>query len=334
MLLAEPGAITMKRIVCQCLLLGSIASAAVTSTAEELELRYQGIPHDALYDICFRGQSGMAVGDHGLMLSTRDAGVTWEADSRGEFKGALLGISCSGNKPVVVGQQGAIYVYDNGAWLNPDPLTEERLFSVALSDKGVGVAVGAFGTVLRTTDGAATWEKLTIDWEKILNDYLEPHIYDVSINNQGLITIVGEFELIMQSADSGETWTVRHQGDASLFGVHLLDTGEGFAVGQEGRILKTEDGGASWIGLDSGVSSILLDVWASYQGEVLVTGIRSMLRSSDNGKTWSGSINSRILTGWYQGIGVVQKEAKSAGSGLTEEVVFIVGQSGEILRVN
>lgn len=324
----------MKRIVCQCLLLVSIVSAAVTSLAEELELRHQGIAHDALYDICFSGQSGSAVGNHGMMLSSLDAGGTWEVDSSDEFNGALLGITCSGNKRVAVGQQGAVHVYDNGKWLSPEPVTEERLFAVELGDGGVGVAVGAFGTVLRTMDGGSSWEKLSFDWEAILNDYLEPHIYDVTIGDQGLITIVGEFELVLQSADSGNTWTVSHQGDASLFGVQLLDTGTGFAVGQEGRLLRTEDGGASWVSIDSGVSSILLDVWASYQGEVIVTGIRNLLRSSDNGQTWSSFTSERTLTGWYQGIGVVQQEAKNANKMFTEEVVFVVGQAGEVLRVN
>lgn len=312
----------------------ALFSSAIFAQELELELRHRGIPHDSLYDICFSGENGFAVGMHGMMLLTQDAGLTWEVDTANSFDEALLGITCTSDKTVAVGQQGAMYIHDKAQWQKIEAVTEERLFSVALNEKGLGVAVGAFGVVLRTLDGGINWEQLSFDWEAILNDYVEPHVYDVSISESGVITIVGEFELVMQSADSGDEWTVSHQGDASLFGLHMSDSVNGFAVGQEGRILRTLDGGASWSALDSGVSNNLLDVWSSYQGEILITGIRSMLRSSDSGQTWTRASDTSVLTGWYQGIGVAMQRTELAGREITEEAVFVVGQAGEVLQIN
>ena len=312
-----------------------LASFLLTSNslANELSVRYQGIPHDALYDICFVDDVGIAVGGFGVVLETNDGGLTW---SKGEqFQdAALLGISCQQEQTFVVGQEGAIYVRQDGSWSQVDTPTQERLFSVSISQDGIGFVVGSFGTVLRSIDGGASWEALTPNWEAILNDFLEPHIYDVSISQSGVVTIVGEFSLIMQSHDSGDSWTVVNKADASLFGLSIDHRGDGFAVGQNGTVLKTTDGGASWQSSEIGAGGIFLDVWSSGHGEVVVSGIRQMLRSSDDGESWSSVQTGDVQTGWYQGIGVATRSMVQQQLTLEEERVFLAGHSGRIVEIN
>ena len=90
------------------LCLGLCAGFSLEAFAENAEdgiltLLHQGIPHDALYDVCFDGDTGFAVGLVGTVLTTTDAGLTWLPGTSITDK-ALLGVSCSGQAPIAVGQ--------------------------------------------------------------------------------------------------------------------------------------------------------------------------------------------------------------------------------------
>lgn len=320
-----------------CLFFAGLVLAVNVWASDELVVRHQGIPHDALYDVCFRGEQGVAVGAFGILLTSSDGGYSWSSSETLKSKSALLGAECLSDKVIVVGQEGAIHIKTNGEWQEVETPTQERLFAVEMTDDGLGIAVGGFGTVLRTLDGGANWETMSIDWETILNDFVEPHVYDVNISATGVITIVGEFALVIQSRDKGETWTIQNKGDASLFALNLNQSGTGFAAGQTGTVIKTTDGGASWKTVDIGGEGIFLDVWSSSKGEVIVIGIREMLRSNDYGVSWASVTAGDIETSWYQSIGVaaVSELNEENGTNLTllQEKVYVVGHSGRVIEV-
>lgn len=305
---------------------GAIAPALQAENGV-LNLVYQGIPHDALYDVCFDKNTGMAVGVAGNVLATEDAGKSWQpTQSATEF--ALLGVSCTGKTAIAVGQLGHIQVRDDkGIWQKVESGTDQRLLSVSANHSGLAVAAGGFGAVLRSKDGGTSWQPLTFDWEAILDDFLEPHIYDVAVFDDGSIMLTGEFELIMFSPDQGETWRVLNKADSSLFALHFRDREHGFAVGQDGKVLKSVDGGASWQVIEVPTRENLLDVWSSGAGDVFVTGIRTLLRSRDDGATWQSITEGDISVKWYQAV------SGAADEGSVNQVV-IVGHSGRVLQVN
>jgi len=278
-----------------CSLLGSVTHAS------EPVVLYQGTAHDALYDLCLAGQNGVAVGSDGLILQSIDAGESWEAQE--PFTSvALLGVSCSTTPRLVVAQQGRIFRWDGQGYKPIASGTEARLLGVDANVNGLAFVVGGFGTVSRSTDGGKHWETLSFDWEAILNDFLEPHLYDVHISAQGVVTIVGEFELVLRSLDGGDTWNTVHKGEASSFGLYLQTDGGGFAVGQDGRVIRTRDGGANWAVVPTPTNAILLNVWSSPGGDVLVSGMRAALQSTDSGRSWNQIGGRGISTGWYQGL--------------------------------
>src|SRR3546814_9878460 len=53
--------------------------------------------------------------------------------------------------------------------------------------------------------------------------------------------MAGEFGLILRSDEAGGSWRVLHRGDASIFGLTLGGDGRGYAVGQVGTVLRTDD---------------------------------------------------------------------------------------------
>ncbi len=296
----------------------------------ELETVFRGIPHDALYDIAFQGQHGISVGAWGLVLMSEDGGETWQRHLTGLTENAILDVSLTSGRGIMVGQAGLVLVKDaGGEWKWVDSGTENRLLSVDLRDTGLAVAVGGFGAVLISTDFGNSWKPVTLNWEEILNDFLEPHLYDVHISAAGHITIVGEFALVLRSLDTGLSWEVMHKGDSSLFALHMTDAGTGIAVGQRGAILKTDNHGDSWRTVAADTQANLLGIWVSEQGEALATGIRSMIYSTDAGQNWRHIESRELATGWYQGIGARPSDEKAANSAL-----FTVGYNGSISKLN
>jgi hypothetical protein len=83
-------------------------------------------------------------------------------------------------------------------------------------------------------------------------------------------------------------WTALDSGTAvDLNAVDFIDANTGIAVGANGTILKTEDGGAVWTPVTSGTSNTLHDVRYMDVGIVITGGEQGViLRSSDGGATW------------------------------------------------
>lgn len=303
--------------------LGAYASNAVASGSMQLKPVVSGTVHQALFSIVVDGNAGLAVGAGGQLMESNDGGKTWKqsADNVGAL--ALLGVGISQGHAIAVGQQGQIYFREQGkAWAKASSGTDNRLLSAAVNSSGLAVAVGAFGTALKSTDGGQNWQKISPEWATIMPNGEEPHLYVAMVDEKGVITIAGEFGLILRSADGGATWKTLHKSDASVFAMQIRADGVGYAVGQAGSILRTSDGGSTWTQLPSSTPAILLGVTSTANGQVFITGMHDMLVSTDNGSSWNHATNPEITTSWYQGI---------AGSGSN---VLAVGHSGQIIKLN
>jgi photosystem II stability/assembly factor-like uncharacterized protein len=300
---------------------------------------YKGTTHDALYGLCESGSQQLAVGDAGLVLESLDAGESWTKITP-FTDNALLDISCSNGVSLIVGQEGKIYRRTVDGFTTVEgsktvegftavtSSTKERLLSVSdVSDSGLAIAVGGFGAIVRSTDAGQSWQSITMDWPTLTNDFFEPHLYDVHVSDAGIMTVVGEFELIIQSLDQGDTWQTVHLGEASLFGLSLNANGIGFAVGQNGKIIATADGGRVWREAVTSSAGILLNVWSSGSGDVLISGIRNTLQSSDNGLSWNRIDQGVLSSGWYQGLSIID------GGNSQGKSALLAGHGGNLIKL-
>ncbi len=303
------------------------------SGTEQLAAVHTGIPHDAVYDITINGQNGIAVGAFGSILESKDAGASWsKVDSGTDF--ALLGVAVNGDKRIIVGQRGTVLLGKaDGGWEKGNCECEFRLMKVAVNSSGLAIAVGEFGTVMRSKDAGKTWEKLTLDWAGFREDGYEPHLYTVNVEESGRAVIAGEFAYIIVSEDGGDTWNLATKGEKSIFAMHLLPDGVGYAVGQEGLVMKTMDMGATWQELNAGSNANLFGVWASKHGEIVITGQRALLRSSDAGATFVSSTDLEIIRNWYVPIAVGEASMKAPGGEMVSQVIYIGGHTGRIARL-
>ncbi|WP_421881023.1 photosystem II stability/assembly factor-like protein [Methylibium sp.] len=318
----------LARVAAMAVLLasGSVSMAAPPSGGAKL-IR-QGTAHDALYDVAFEGERGIAVGAFGRVLVTTDGGTTWQVQRFPLKHLALMAVAMREGRCIAVGQTGIVFTAaDCRNWELVLPLTKARLLAVAVNRQGVAYAVGAFGTILKSSDWGQSWAVQTVDWSTITEDGAEPHLYDIHVADDGTVTAVGEFELVMRSSD-GKQWKALHKGERSLFGLSVVEGGtKMYATGQSGALLSSADGGVTWESHKTGTGAILTGVHATAQGEVLASGINAVVLSRDGGASWSPLNSKLVRNAWYQAL------AASEGAGGKRRVVA-VGAGGTILELD
>lgn len=317
------------------LIVAAVAPAMAAEEAAESQLATvrSGIPHDAIYAMDISGKEGLAVGAAGVLLETKDGGATWTNGVSGTEFG-LFGIAINGEHRLIVGQRGTVLVGGaDGKWTPAQTGTEARLLNVDVNSAGLAIAVGEFGTIMRSKDGGKTWEKRPVDWAAFRDDGYEPHIYAVDVQDSGRIIIGAEFAYVIISDDGGETFSLANKGEKSIFAMHMLPDGTGYAAGQEGLVMKTTDNGSTWAPLKSGSDANLFGIWASGHGEIVIAGMRALLRSSDDGATFTSSKDLDVIRNWYVPVAMGQAEFKGDGGAMVQEVVYIAGYQGTIARV-
>jgi photosystem II stability/assembly factor-like uncharacterized protein len=288
---------------------------------------FHGVPHDMLYGLSLEGANAIAVGDFGLVVESSDGGRSWTRQARSPTEKSLLSVARKAGRCIAGGQQGLILIADDcKQWHAAPPVTSARILAVDMNASGIAYAVGGFGTLLRSADWGRNWQVLTPDWKAFSSDGAEPHLYDVQVADNGEATVVGEFEMVLRSRDHGASWSLLHKGRRSLFALKALAGGELYAVGQEGLVLKSPDNGGHWQELDSGSKSILTGIWATADGQVVASGIYTILQSGDGGRSWRLDPSRQARAGWHQAL---------AGSeqGEGRQKVILVGSGGAILAL-
>jgi photosystem II stability/assembly factor-like uncharacterized protein len=175
----------------------------------------------------------------------------------------------------------------------------------AVSDR-VAWASGSNGTIVRTADGGATWQRLSVpDAEKLdfrdVDAVSDDTAYALSIGN-------GESSRIYKTSDAGKTWILQFTNpdpkaffDAMAFwdaerGIAFSDSVDGKLV-----ILRTANGGRDWTYVPAAGLPPALDnegAFAASGTNVAVLGrdhvwigtsTSRVLRSTDGGGTWSAA---------------------------------------------
>lgn len=285
--------------------------------AADFDVRFQATAHDAVFAIAADGNQLLAVGALGLVVGSSDDGKSWARQTTAT-PAALLGVAMSGDKALAVGQGGVVLRREGNDWRKVDAGTDSRLLGVALASDGLAIAVGGFGTLLRSEDAGASWEPVKIEWSTLVSDAEEPHLYAVRIVKD-TIFVVGEFGLVMRSTDRGKTWNAQRTTEASLFDLTMDDQGNGLAVGQKGTITRTSDGGKTWQKVALAADSTILGIWRSGQNAEAV-GIQCAFSSKDGGATWTADNRGDTATGWYQAVAGADRP-------------IIVGHSGRVVTL-
>ena len=188
---------------------------------------------------------------------------------------------------VAVGERGNILLSDDqvGSW-QPATVRPQRDLTltalVALPDKSL-LAVGHDGWIVRSEDEGANWSEVRFDGE-----IAEPLLGIWSAGGNRVLAF-GSFGKFYQSGDDGRTWQAQplEVDSAHLNGMDGGTDGRRMVVGEQGLVLRSDDGGHSWHKLEPfyngslfGVVRLSPDRWVPYgmRGHVFV--------SQDFGQTW------------------------------------------------
>jgi photosystem II stability/assembly factor-like uncharacterized protein len=136
-------------------------------------------------------------------------------------------------------------------WIIQTSPVAERLRGVSAVSDSVAWASGNKGTIVRTTDGGATWARVAVPGVESLD------FRDIEAFGAGTAYVLaigpGDASRIYKTGDGGKTWALQFTNpEARAFydAIAFWDERTGIAVGDpvDGRftILRTADGGKTW----------------------------------------------------------------------------------------
>lgn len=193
-------------------------------------------------------------------------------------------------------------------WVLQNPLpTGNYLTSAFFLDGNTGWVAGDPRTILKTTDGGATWSTQPLD------DAFAGPLSVFFVDSQ-TGWVVGSVGTILKTTDGGVTWTRQSPFTAyALSSVYFADASTGWAVGTTlgNIILKTTDGGHTWAIQSPGAGGYSMT--CADANTCWVVGRSNILRTMDGGATWTsqsvanqdfyGVAFVNATTGWVVGMG-------------------------------
>jgi len=252
---------------------------------------------------------GAVVGQ--TILQTTDGGATWRRHYNWITANGVSFVDANAGW-AVDGGGGILHTTDGGVFWTRQFTAPVSLRAVSFVDRNTGWAAGVkflphqSGYILKTTDGGATWTS------QLMGSPSECHfpqpcryarIYGVSFVDANTGWVVGEWEncpgsgctignLLSRTDDGGVTWTGQATPSGYGFGLRALayvDANTAWAVGGDGAILHTTDGGATTWTLQSFETTTLLNSVSFVDANTgwAVGWAGTILGTTDGGSTWS-----------------------------------------------
>ena len=198
------------------------------------------------------------------------------------------------------------------------------LHDVYFMDNLNGLVVGDNGLILITTDGGATWGRKDVDMRPPgagqrgdgrpgagggpppgFGRGGPSPLYNIEFIDENVGFITGGRATILKTEDGGKTWsrkmamseTPGRDGNprplrANLMGIQMISETTGFIAGSENTILKTTDGGETWVGSSERARvgetrNNLEDIWfVSPTTGWIVGSFGTLLHTTDGGESW------------------------------------------------
>ena len=255
----------------------------------------QGAAAQDLLSVIFPNeQDGWVCGRWGTILHTNDGGATWTRQDSGTDY-TLTSISFVDTKNGWAAGDGGtiIHTKDGGlSWIKQKSPVEYFLMGVHFANDQEGWIVTERTTILHTENGGKLWETQFSDEDFILKS--------VSFCDNRNGWAAGEFGYIYHTQDGGRNW--QHQagfydiseetgliiGENFLFDIVAIDPQTAWAVGIDGHIVATTNGGITWQKISSEVPKThLFGIAADGNGRIIIGGSTVLLSSTDWGKTFT-----------------------------------------------
>jgi photosystem II stability/assembly factor-like uncharacterized protein len=289
--------------------------------------------HDDILSVTYPSElEGWTSGRWGVIQHTTDGGATWDQQESGTEKTLISIFFIDPLNGWAVGDMGTILHTNDGGttWQQQkSPVAYYHMGVFFISPKK-GWIISERTHILYTENGGETWQIQFKDQDFILKG--------ISFSDPEHGWVVGEFGYIYHTSDGGQNWqqqagnydldyeTGELVGDPSLFDVAAIDAHTVFAVGMDGTVVRTDDGGMTWQPVDTGARGYPLYCIASDGDATLVVGGKGGgFVSINGGLTWQLPVFDPPITySWIYGIARQGAKRKFAA----------VGESGAIYKSN
>lgn len=204
---------------------------------------------DSLRSISFSGANGICGGLSQDIIYSSDSGATWRVSQKGFFGGGFFGAHMlsptvgfvTGQNSIFQGLQGT--TVDGGVhWSfhafyfdSNEGSADDTFFFDDMTGLTTGVLFDGSGAIARTTDGGMEWSSTLFPQGMQGIDFPKPEAGYA----------VGLVGTILKSTDMGINWSAQTSNTFfDLYDVHFMSDGlSGLAVGADGAILRTSNGG-------------------------------------------------------------------------------------------
>jgi photosystem II stability/assembly factor-like uncharacterized protein len=232
--------------------------------------------------------NGWISGEQGLILRTTDGGKSWQKQQSGVTDNLYRVAPADAQNAVAAGAAGTtLYTHDGQTWQQAKQKNGFAFFDATATDASNAWVVGEFETILHSADGGKTW---TAQRGGKRGNFRQPAYFTVRFRDSTHGWVTGQGATLLVTSDGGKTWQpVTSPTKSSMFATVFTDArvwmagddgvllnanldgngpptsaqptfavlndvafaGQtGIAVGFNGTILKTDDGGAHWRKVD------------------------------------------------------------------------------------
>lgn len=167
------------------------------------------------------------------------------------------------------------------------PVIPEKLNAIAILPGGDStlIAVGDNGLIVRSPDGGRTWNKISVPFQALQQQQQQVQEIQQKVDKKQQLK-----EEPAQQEEPASIIPLDTNNEflsADLVDVFFLDANRGWAVGDDGAILASSDGGASWQAQRSSVSNRINSVqFIDAQRGWVVGDDGAVLATSDGGTSW------------------------------------------------
>jgi photosystem II stability/assembly factor-like uncharacterized protein len=192
-----------------------------------------------------------------------------------------------------------LHTTDGGAtWTSQNILPNNVYYTVFFTDLLNGWATGDGGKIVHSTDGGETWfdqvDPYTTNYYG--SSFINPNMGWLAGGDAGGFPTYIPHRAILNTTNGGATWNVQYSAayESLLRSIQMVDQNIGYAVGENGIIMKTTNGGTNWLQQTVISSFHLFDVYfaSSTNGWVIgeylgVPHYGAIFKTTDGGVNWS-----------------------------------------------
>jgi len=234
---------------------------------------------------------GFGFGNNSSIFRTTDAGKTWQEEKFSSFAPLTDMCSAGGRTVVGAGDGGRLIVSNDSGitWQDLTPPEKIQLTFVKYLSNDLIAAIGNGYELFLSSDSCKTWTKH--DMPSGLNVTIA---FGDSLN----CWIADDSSRIFHSSDLGATWTVQKEFkypmstlDPSLYGISFFNDSIGCAVGGNGFITATTNGGSTWVTRTSNTAKNLYGIFVASPRKAWAVGQSgTIITTSDAFNSWSAQV--------------------------------------------